>query len=101
MYQDLADAVESLKEKGFDHTYELGDGSITCKELDVEYTPDDLRIVESYTFDQGTDPGSESSVHAIESEKGVKGLLIISYGMYVEREKAKMIDRLLKAEDHS
>lgn len=96
MYKDLADAVESLKDKGFDHTYELGDNCITCKELDVEYSVDDLKIVETHFFDQGTDPASESTVYAIESDKGVKGTLIMSYGMYVDRDKAKLIDRLLK-----
>jgi hypothetical protein len=96
MYKDLADAVESLKDKGFDHTYELGNNGITCKELDVEYSTEDLKIVETHSFDQGTDPGSESTVYAIESKKGVKGMLIISYGMYVDPGKAKLIDRLLK-----
>ncbi|MDZ7808256.1 MAG: hypothetical protein U5K71_14240 [Gracilimonas sp.] len=98
MYKDLADAVESLKEKGFDHVFELGDGNITCKSLDTEYSPDDLSILESHSFDKGTDPGSESSVHAIESSNGVKGILILSYGMYVDPGKAKVIDRLLKSE---
>jgi hypothetical protein len=99
MYNDLADAVESLKDKGFDHTYELGNNCITCKELDVEYSTDDLKIVETHSFNQGTDPGSESTVYAIESNTGVKGTLIMSYGMYVDREKAKLIDILLKDQD--
>lgn len=97
MYNDLADAVESLKEKGFDHTYELGDDCITCKELDVEYTTDDLSILESHSFDKGTDPGSESTVYAIKSDTGIKGILIMSYGMYVDPQKAKLIDQLLKS----
>lgn len=99
MYKDLADAIESLKEKGFDHTYELGNNCITCKELDIEFGTDDLSIVQTYSFDQGTDPGSESTLYAIESDKGVKGTLIMSYGMYVDPEKAKLIDRLLKAQN--
>ena len=99
MYKDLADATESLKEKGFDHTFELGDDCITCKELDVSYSTDDLTIIESHTFDQGTDPGSESTLYAIESDDDVKGTLIISYGMYVNPEKATLIDRLLKAHE--
>lgn len=99
MYKDLADAVESLKEKGYDHTYELGDDCITCKELDVEYSSEDLKIVETHSFDQGTDPGSESSVYAIESDNGVKGTLIMSYGMYVDPKKATLIDKLLKSRD--
>lgn len=97
MYADLADAVESFKEKGYDHTYELGDDCITCKELNVEFTVDNLKIIESHTFDQGTDPGSENTLYAIESNDGVKGLLIISYGMYANRDKAHLIDNLLNS----
>ncbi|MEQ8524466.1 hypothetical protein [Gracilimonas sp.] len=99
MYRDLADAVESLKEKGFDHTYELGDDCITCKEMEVEYSTEDLSIIETHKFDQGTDPGSESTVYAIESDNGVKGTLIISYGKYVDPQKAELIDRLLESHE--
>lgn len=97
MYKDLADAVESLKEKGFDHVFELGDDHITCSTTNDKYTPDELSIVESHSFGQGTDPGSESTVHAIKSEKGVNGVLILSYGVYVDPSKAKLIDQLLKS----
>ena len=96
MYKDLADAVESLKEKGFDHVFELGEDHITCSTTNAEYTPEDLSIVESHSFGQGTDPGSESSVHAIQSNEGTKGVLILSYGVYVDPNKAKLIDQLLK-----
>ncbi len=99
MYNDLADAVESLKEKGFDNTFELGNDCITCKELDVEYTTDDLSIKETHKFDQGTDPGSESTVYAIASDSGVQGTLIMSYGKYVDPEKAELIDRLLESHE--
>lgn len=97
MYTNLADAVESLKEKGYTNVFELEDDSIVCNSLEKEFTPDELTIVESHPFDQGTDPGSESSVHVLTTESGAKGLLIISYGMYVEPEKATIIDRLLNS----
>jgi hypothetical protein len=96
MYTDLADAVESLKEQGYIHIFGLEEDCIQCKSLEEEFTLGELTVVESHFFDQGTDPGDESSVHAITSESGVKGLLIVSYGMYVDRSKAALIDQLLK-----
>jgi len=96
MYNDLADAVESMKEKGFTHTYELSENTITCSELEKEFDIDNLKIVDSYSHDTGTDPGSESTVYSIESTSGVKGTLIIGFGMYSNPNKAKLIDRLLK-----
>jgi hypothetical protein len=99
MYKDLADAVESFKEKGFDHVFELGEDNITCKSLKATYTTDELSIIESHNFDKGTDPGSESTVHAIKADDGVQGILVISFGKYVEPGKAKVIDRLLNTAD--
>lgn len=97
MYKDLAHALESFQEKGFNHTFKLGNNCITCVQLDKEYSPDDLTILETHSFDKGTDPGSESTIYAIESNEGLKGTLIISYGMYVDPEKAKLVDQLLKS----
>lgn len=99
MYEDLADATESLKEKGYTHTFELGKNAITCKELNVAYKAEDLEIVESYTHDEGTDPGSESTIYAIRADSGIKGTLIVSYGMYAQPEKARIIDSLLDSQD--
>ena len=96
MYNDLADAVESLKEEGFVHQFEAHENHFSCDELGHNFDPEDLKIVESYTEDQGTDPGSESTLYALESNSGVKGLLIISFGMYSDPNKAKLIDRLLE-----
>jgi len=79
MYQDLADAVESMKEKGFTHTYTISENVITCEELETEFDVDNLKIVDS-----------------IESNEGVKGTLVIGFGMYSDPNKAKLIDRLLK-----
>ncbi|SMO96979.1 hypothetical protein [Gracilimonas mengyeensis] len=99
MYKDLADATESLEDKGYTHTFELGDNCITCKKLSKEYKPDDLVIKETHSFDQGTDPGSEATVYAIEADDDVRGTLIISYGMYVDQDKASVIDRLLQDQE--
>lgn len=99
MYTDLADAVESLKEQGYTHVFGLDEDCIKCNSLEKEFTPNELNVVESHFFNQGTDPGNESSVHAISAESGVKGLLIVSYGMYVDRAKAEIIDRLIKSAD--
>lgn len=96
MYNDMADAVESLKEKGYVHLFQLGDNHLSCDELGHTFDASDLDIKESYTFDQGTDPGSESTVYAIESNSGIKGILNISFGMYSDPNKAKLIDRLLE-----
>lgn len=95
MYKDLADAVESMKEQGFTHTYQINEDTISCEELEKEFDIEDLTIVSSYTQNQGTDPGSESTVYSIRSKNGIKGILVIGFGIYSDPTKAKLIDQLL------
>lgn len=99
MYNDLAEALEALKNKGFDHTFELAESGISCKKIDTTFSPEQLTIKETHEFDQGTDPGSEATIYAIQSNSGHKGTLVISYGKYVDPSKATLIDQLLNAQD--
>ncbi len=96
MYEDLADAVESLKDKGYTHTFEPGEKCVFCPQLDQEFPLEEIKIVKKYTFNQDTDPGNESSVFALESESGVKGTLIFSFGTYIDRDEAHVINYLLQ-----
>lgn len=98
MYNDLADAVESMKEKGFTHTYEIKDDVISCSELERKFNIDELTIIDSYSHQAGTDPGNESTVYSIESTDGIKGTLIIGFGIYSNPKKANLIDKLLSDE---
>jgi hypothetical protein len=96
MYNDIADAVESLRKEGFVLSFEIEDHHITAKEKDLNLTPDQIDVVKSYTHDAGTDPGSESTVYALETKSGHKGLLVVAFGMYADPSKASLIDKLLK-----
>lgn len=96
MYNDLADAVESMKEKGFTHTFEISDNIISCSNLDRTFNIDELTIIDTYSHQSGTDPGNESTVYSIVSKDGIKGILIIGFGMYSNPKTANLIDELLK-----
>lgn len=95
MYNDLADAVESMKEKGFTHSFKISENAITCTDLNRNFDIDELTIIDSYSHQTGTDPGNESTVYAIESKDGIKGTLIIGFGIYSNPQKANLIDKLL------
>lgn len=96
MYQDLADAIEDIRKKGYNHLFEVHDDRLKCKKIDELFPIETLRIVASYQFDQGTDPGDDSSLYLIETDSGVKGYLVGGTTIYRDREKAEFLDRLLQ-----
>jgi hypothetical protein len=98
MYTDLADAVEDLKKKGYENLFEPDGDEFYCSRLNLREKVPNIKVVSSWTFDQGTDPGDESTIYALETTGGVKGYIITSFGMHVDRRKARLIDRLLSVQ---
>lgn len=98
MYTDLAEAVEDLKKKGYENLFEPdGDVFFTSK-LGLREEVQNIKISGTWQFDQGTDPGDESTLYALETKGGVKGYIITSYGAHVDPEKARLVDRLLSSQ---
>ncbi|MDX1639590.1 MAG: hypothetical protein R3281_16620 [Balneolaceae bacterium] len=95
MYKNLAEAIESAKEKGYIHLFEVGENSLTCNELDREFSSDSLQIAASFHFDRGTNPGDDASLYLIETDTGAKGYIVTGYTTYTNRTKAEFLDKLL------
>jgi hypothetical protein len=99
MYTDLAEAVEELKKRGFNNLFEPDDDAFYCSKIDLREKVQNMKIVETWQFDQGTDPGDESTIYALETKDGVKGYIVISFGMHIDPRKAELIDQLIKSQE--
>lgn len=58
----------------------------------------ELRVVESRSFDNGTDPGDDVTMYLIESARGKKGYVIIADSFHADPSKAAFVDALLAAQ---
>jgi len=98
MYRDLAEAVENFKDKGYCNLYE--DQNFR-KLAGSEKMPDyinKMKIKEVYHFDEGTDPGDESTLYLLQQPDQTNCYMVLSYGMYKDPEKANLVDALKKLE---
>jgi hypothetical protein len=99
MYTDLAEAVEDLKKRGYNNLFEPDDDAFYCSKLDMHEKVPNMKIVETWQFDQGTDPGDESTIYALETKDGIKGYIITSFGTHIDPRKAKLIDQMIKSQE--
>ncbi|MFU8861090.1 MAG: hypothetical protein ACNA8K_11775 [Cyclonatronaceae bacterium] len=98
MYTDLAEAVEDLKKKGYENLFEPDGDVLYSSKLDLRVEVKNIEITGTWQFDQGTDPGDESTLYALETKDGVKGYIITSFGAHVDPKKARLIDQLLNSQ---
>lgn len=91
-YDTLSAATDGLKERGYTKDFNLEENCIICH--GDKYNPEDFEITEVHRFEGDSDPADEAVVYAIESFKGVKGILVSGYGISAEGMSAEMAKKL-------
>lgn len=91
-YDTLSEAVNGLKKRGFVTDFNLEENCLVCH--GDKFDINDFEIVELHRFEGNTDPSDEAIVYAIESVKGIKGILVSGYGISAEGMSAEMAKKL-------
>ncbi len=89
-YANAKEALDKLRDQGFTTDFNLEENCLVCHE--GKFGADDFEITAIYRYEGDSNPDDESTVYAIESKSGVKGVLVTSYGAYSE----KMSDDILR-----
>ena len=93
-YDTVSQAVNGLKERGYDIDFNLEEDHITCHITHVKLKPDEFEIVEVHRYEGESDPGDEAVVYAIESKHGHKGVLVNGFGVSADPAGDEMISKL-------
>jgi len=81
-YATVTGALEKLHSQGFTVDFSIGENCLMAG--NETFNADDFDIVDVYRYEGNSDPGDEATVYAIQSKKGVKGVLVTGYGMSAE-----------------
>jgi len=91
-YDTVLEAITGLKLRGFTADFILQEDGIVYQ--DKKMDPSEFEITEFHRFEGESDPDDESVVFAIESNNGLKGILINSFGIYSDSISDEMIKKL-------
>ena len=84
-YQTMVEALEDLKDRGFVLDFNLTKGMLHNSAENVTLQPEDFEIVEIHRFEGASDPGDNSILYAINSDKyDIKGVFVNAYGVYAD-----------------
>jgi hypothetical protein len=93
-FETMTDALRNLNERGYVYNFNLADSCIECREINLTLHPEQFVISEVYRFEGMTDPADSAVAYAIESDKGIKGVLVNAYGVYADSISADMVKKL-------
>nr|WP_293844534.1 hypothetical protein [uncultured Arsenicibacter sp.] len=78
-YATISEAVNALNAQGFTTDFRLAYDQLTCPQTSLR--AGEFRIVDVYRYEGDSDPADEAIVYAIESQEGLKGVLVMGYGV--------------------
>ena len=91
----LSQVTEILRNKGYTAEFEMTEKGFKAK-TGTPISPDKIKIRKVYRFEGESDPSDMSILFAMETEEGVKGILIDAYGTYAGNEPEALSDFLKK-----
>jgi len=81
-YATLTDALEGLRQRGFNSTFEPVDGRLKSQQTGRLYAPEVLRIIEHHRYEGASNPDDMSVVYAIDTIDGERGVVVDAFGTY-------------------
>jgi hypothetical protein len=81
-YDTVSNAIATLRKEGFTVDFNL-EGDCLLHQAEKLHT-DEFNIVDVYRYEGNSDPSDEAVVYAIESNKGIKGILVAGYGAAID-----------------
>lgn len=91
-YDTISEALNDLKKRGYTIDFNLQENCLVCNNDKFEIA--DFEVAEVYRFEGNTDPADAAIVFGIESNTGIKGVLVSGYGISAEGMSAEMAKKL-------
>lgn len=91
-YEPVSIAIEKLREKGFTRDFNLEENCIVC--TPDRFFADQFNVVEIYRYEGNTDPADEATVYGIESNSGVRGVLVTGLGSETDMMTQEILEKL-------
>lgn len=76
----MSSCTNRLTAEGYTENFTMTDLGLQAPSTNTTYTPNEVKITSFYRFEGESDPADNGIVYAIETNDGLKGMLIDAYG---------------------
>ena len=97
MYDNISQAIDDLKSKGYEMITLSEDGMIRHQKLEID--PKDLRLTRTLRFTLETSASEEATLYVLETDN-YRGFITVGAGWQLDPLKAKLLDRLKTKSAH-
>lgn len=93
-FDTMSEALQSVTKQGFIHNFTVKEDGIHCIETGDIIPPENLTIVNYHRFEGVSDPDDMAILYVVESDDGLRGTLVDSYGAYYDTNLSDVLQRV-------
>ncbi len=82
----VSEVIEILRKKGYEDDFEMTKHGFTAKNSGENLLPHQIKIRKVFRFEGDSNPDDMAVLYAMETDSGIKGILIDAYGTYAGNE---------------
>ena len=98
-YTNMIEAIRDLKARGFTANFEYVRKAFRDVNSGNTFAANELAIVEHHRFEGISDPDDMSVIYAVESQSGIKGIIVDAFGTYAGAELGKFLEKVPMREE--
>lgn len=88
--------VNEFIAKGYTENFKVTVQGLYAPSREVYYQAPDIMVLNFFRFEGESDPADNAILYIIETNDGVKGLLLDAYGPYADKQVAAFFDQIEK-----
>lgn len=87
----LTACVNKMTMNGYTDSLTVNQHGLYSTDKDKIYKPEDIKVVDFYRFEGQSDPADNAIMYVIETDDGVKGMIVDAYGHYADDSVARFM----------
>lgn len=80
----LTGCTNKWTQNGYTDTLTVSKDGLYSEKKDKHYSPAQVKVIDFYRFEGQSDPADNSILYIVETEDGVKGMVVDAYGAYAD-----------------
>jgi hypothetical protein len=87
----LTACVNKMTRNGYTDNLTINKQGLFSIEKNKTYSPEDIKVIDFYRFEGQSDPADNAIMYVIETDDGVKGMIVDAYGHYADDSVARFM----------
>lgn len=99
--KSLTSCLAKIINEGYSEDFKVTDNGLEAVQHQRSYSSEEIQVINFFRFEGESDPGDNAILYVIETNDGIRGTLVDSYGTYNDAKVAHFMEDVILQKKHT